>query len=155
MAGAVLGAAFGLSRTAVWRRSRAARALAERRHADAVRFLLSLGPVWALWATLDRPAAPYAPKALAGLVVVGPGAGPAGPQRRLARVGLKVAPWQLAHLAVAREQRAEPSPRDDVLAKAGFLLSSAALLADSAILGVTGGRRALHDVLAGTRVLPR
>jgi uncharacterized RDD family membrane protein YckC len=76
-------------------------------------------------------------------------------RRRVAvRTAVKLLPWQIAHLAVTRAVGAVPGRHAQQAAKAGFgaALGLAALSAACAAGRADG--RALHDLVAGTRVVP-
>lgn len=86
----------------------------------------------------------------AGLRVVTIDGERAGPGRIAVRTAVKLLPWQLAHIAVARLVRQVDAPVTIWTTDALSLLLAAASVA----LAVRDPRgRALHDRLAGTRVV--
>lgn len=89
---------------------------------------------------------------VAGLVVVGVGGGPPAPSRIAVRTAVKLLPWQIAHLSVTRAAGIVPGRRMAAWSGAG-LVSALGLAAVSSVLAVLRpDGRALHDLVAGTRV---
>ena len=89
-------------------------------------------------------------KRRAGLRVVAADGGRAGLGRIAVRTAVKLLPWQLAHIAVARLIRQVDSPVTIWTTDGASLLLAAA----SVTLAVRDPRgRALHDRVAGTRVV--
>jgi uncharacterized RDD family membrane protein YckC len=120
---------------------------------DAVAFAFSVLPVW-LYLTLTEAGARQATwgKRRAGLVVVTAGGGRPGWRRIAVRNAVKLLPWQLAHIAVARlilggEELATIWTTDAL----SLLIATGSIVA--ACRDPWG--RALHDRVAGTRVVSR
>jgi uncharacterized RDD family membrane protein YckC len=86
-----------------------------------------------------------------GLQVVAADGGPIGWRRAVVRTAVKLLPWQLAHLAVSRWMTGvDPSPT--ILAAYGASMVLAVGSVAVALRDPQG--RALHDLAAGTRVVP-
>lgn len=120
--------------------------------ADAVAFLLTVLPTW-LYLTITEAGPRHATlgKRTAGLAVVDDLGGDPPWTRFAARNAVKLAPWQLAHLAAAR-----------FMLDTGHGVALAAYAAGLALAIVTvlmavrdPQRRGLHDRVAGTRVVTR
>ncbi|MBY8877927.1 RDD family protein [Actinacidiphila acidipaludis] len=94
-------------------------------------------------------------KRAAGLMVVTAGDGGRASARTIAvRTGVKLLPWQLAHLAVTRATGVVGGRHAERTARAAFG-AALALSAVSLTLAVCRpDGRALHDLVAGTRVVP-
>lgn len=140
-----LGAALGLAFPDAM-----ARAFGQAARAQAIGFALVTLPVGLYFALSEAPAwwATWGKRCL-GLAVVGPGGARLGCGRSLARTGAKLVPWELAHAAVWGIALAggEPTPAHQALLAAMWLLVGANAV------GIAVGRRAVYDVLAGTRVV--
>jgi uncharacterized RDD family membrane protein YckC len=126
-------------------------------HADAIAFAASVLPVWLYMTTTEsRAAGATWGKRWAGLRILGPLARRAHPARVAVRNAVKLAPWQLAHLGVV----ALLSSRDT----ATLVSPAMAWLPISATYALVGlsvalmfrrdDHAALHDLIAGTRVVP-
>jgi uncharacterized RDD family membrane protein YckC len=126
-------------------------------HADLAAFTASVLPVW-LYLTVTEAGPAHATwgKRRAGLRVVGPAGAPVRFGRSAARNAVKLLPWQLAHLGVAA-LLAGPEAATLVRPAAAWvpLTASYVLVAVTvAIVLVRRDRAALHDLVAGTRVVP-
>jgi uncharacterized RDD family membrane protein YckC len=118
---------------------------------DVVAFACSVLPVWAyLTWTEASPAQASWGKRRARLRVLGSGGGRAGWGRVAVRNAVKLLPWQLAHVAVARIWL---DPDDVVALWTADGLSLLIPVASVAMAWVDPLRRALHDRVAGTRVV--
>lgn len=99
------------------------------------------------------PARATAGKRSARLVVVAEGGGRARTGRIAVRTAVKLLPWQLAHLGVARAVGAVPGRYAARTARAAFG-AALTMTAVSCVLAVCrADGRALHDLAAGTRVV--
>jgi uncharacterized RDD family membrane protein YckC len=118
---------------------------------DVSAFLFSVLPVW-LYLTLTEVGPRQASwgKRRAGLRVEGPGSGRAGGRRIAVRNGVKLLPWQLAHLAVARLILGVDAP---VLVAVTYGLSLLVPVVSIGIAWRDPVHRGLHDLAAGTRVV--
>ncbi len=127
-----------------------ARAFGQSARAQAIGFALVTLPVGLYFALSEASAwrATWGKRRL-GLVVVGPGGARLGVGRSLARTGAKFVPWELAHAAVWGIALAggEPTLAHQVL------LALTWLLVGANAVGIGVGRRAVYDVLVGTRVV--
>ena len=139
--GAVLGWAFP---------DAMARAFGQAARARAIGFALVTLPV-GLYFALSEASGRQATwgKWRLGLVVVGPCGAPLGLVRSLARTGVKLVPWELAHAAVWGITLAGgvPTPVHQALLALTWLLVGANAVAIGAY------RRAVYDVVVGTRVV--
>lgn len=88
-------------------------------------------------------------KRVVGLVVTAGDGQRARPGQIWGRNLLKALPWELAHLGVSRAIYEVQTPAAITFTALGTVLGAACAV--PSLLG----RRGLHDVLAGTRVLPR
>lgn len=117
---------------------------------DLVAFGCTVFPVWCyLTLTETGPRAATAGKRFTHLMVCGGDGSPASRGRVMLRNAIKLLPWQLAHLAVARlvlDQQFGAAVAVDALS-----LLLVALTITMALRDPRG--RALHDRLAGTRVV--
>ncbi len=108
-------------------------------------------PVWLYFFVADRSAAGATPgKRLLRIQVRAEGGGRVGPWRALARTAVKLLPWELSHLsafALSSDLSALGPPQVAGLALANLL--AVAYLIDAI---ASGGRRSVHDRLAGTLV---
>lgn len=118
--------------------------------ADVVAFVLTVLPVWLyLTVTEAGPRAATLGKRVARLRVVRLAGGWARFPRVAGRNAVKLAPWQLAHLAVSRFILDVERP----LALTAYV-ASLALVVLTMVMAVRDPlRRGLHDRLAGTRVV--
>ncbi|MEV0613490.1 RDD family protein [Nonomuraea sp. NPDC050404] len=89
-------------------------------------------------------------KRRAGLVVTAVGGGRPGPVRIMVRNAVKLLPWQLAHIAVLRLWTGQG---DSVVVVPALVLCYGLVGATVALMLLRGDRAALHDLVAGTRVL--
>ena len=117
---------------------------------DLIVFAMTVFPVW-LYLTLTEAsrAAATVGKRVAGLRVVMSDAGRAGGARVAARNAVKLVPWQLAHVAVARFMLG-------VQFEAGLVCYGASLVlaVTTIVIAIRDPRRrGLHDLVAGTRVV--
>lgn len=117
---------------------------------DLIVFAMTVFPVW-LYLTLTEAsrAAATVGKRVVGLRVIIRDAARAGTARIAARNAVKLVPWQLAHIAVARFMLG-------VQFEAGLVCYGASLVLAAATIVIAirdPERRALHDLLAGTRVV--
>jgi len=94
-------------------------------------------------------------KRAAGLVVVAEDGTRASRRRIAVRTGVKLLPWQLAHLAVTRTTGVVRGRHAERTAKAAFGTAIALSAASLALAACRSDGRALHDLAAGTRVVPR
>ena len=119
--------------------------------ADAVAFVLSVLPVWAyLTVTESGRRQATLGKRRAGLAVADRDGGRAGAGRVAVRNAVKLLPWQLAHVSVARVIAGVDAP---VTVAVTYALS---LLIPAVSIGIAWrdpAHRALHDLVAGTRVV--
>jgi len=119
---------------------------------DALAFVCSVLPVWLYLAVTEGGARQASwGKRRAGLRVVGPGGSRPGPGRIAVRETVKLLPWQLAHLAVARLLLGEGAP---VLIGTTYALSLLLPLVSVCLAWRDPLHRGLHDLVAGTRVVP-
>lgn len=118
--------------------------------ADAVAFVLTVLPVW-LYLTITETGRRHATfgKRTAGLWVINSVGGDPPLGQVAARNIVKLAPWQLAHLAVARFILGV-----DLSVAVAAYVSSLVLVMLTVLMAVRDPlRRGLHDRLAGTRVV--
>lgn len=144
------GGLAGLSRLPVVRRSGYPALFRKPATADLAQLVTGVLPVWAYLTAGDATGA--GSKRSAGLRVVGADGGTAPLARLALRSAVKLLPWQLAHLALGR--LIGPGRRSPRVAAAGF---GAALGLAGTSVAVAASRpdgRALHDLAAGTRVVP-
>jgi uncharacterized RDD family membrane protein YckC len=113
--------------------------------------LVSL-PAWAYFILTDRFGGRSIGKRLLGLRTVTPNGGPPSWGRAIVRTAVKLAPWELVHLAFfgLSASFAEFSMLQIVLAGLAYALMAAYVI----IPLFSGGRRGVQDLLAGTRVVP-
>ena len=118
---------------------------------DGLAFACSVFPVWLyLVATESGNRQASWGKRRAGLRVVGPAGSRPGWVRIAVRETVKLLPWQLAHLAVARLLLGEDAP---VLIATTYGLSLLLPLVSTCLAWRDPLRRGLHDLAAGTRVV--
>ncbi|MEV7006063.1 RDD family protein [Streptosporangium sp. NPDC051022] len=121
--------------------------------ADLVITVLSVVPVWVYLVVTEAGTAQATwGKRRAGLIVTADGGGRAGLGRIMARNAVKLLPWQLAHIAVLRFWTAED---DSVVAVPAIVLCYVLAGATVASALLRRDRAALHDLVAGTRVVGR
>lgn len=123
-------------------------------HADLVAFLAAVLPVWLYFALSEAaPGAATWGKRRVGLRVVGP-VGRLGLARSLARNGLKLLPWQVAHTAMFHIPGFPLSPGDPPTWSV-VLLVLAWTLVGLYLLGLTRllSGRTPYDRIAGTAVV--
>ncbi len=117
---------------------------------DAVAFVITVLPTW-LYLTLTEAGgrhATFGKRAARMWVLTAQGSEPA-PGRIALRNAVKLTPWQLAHLAVARF-----IVEEQLVAAAGCYVASLALVVLTVAMAVRDPwRRGLHDRVAGTRVV--
>ncbi|MDQ2956738.1 MAG: RDD family protein [Actinomycetota bacterium] len=150
-----LGALAGLSRLPLLRRTGYAELFRTPATADLAQFATGVLPVW-LYLLAGEAGSTHATrgKRAAGLTVVDLGGEPPSRSRIAARAAVKLLPWQLAHLAINRAVGIGTGRRSTRLAAMGFG-AALGLAGGSVALATTrsdGG--ALHDLAAGTRVVP-
>jgi uncharacterized RDD family membrane protein YckC len=106
-------------------------------------------PSWTYFTILEaRPAGATIAKALAGVRVRRAGALDPAWQALLLRTAVKLLPWELVHLSAFA---LAPAPGEGgVLSWTDIALANAAILVYLGWAFVTGGRRSLHDLAAGT-----
>ncbi len=118
---------------------------------DAMAFGFSVLPVLVyLTVTEARPAQATWGKRRGGLLVVGPGGRRPGWGRAAARNAVKLLPWQLAHIAVARLILGVDDVVTIVVTDG---LAIVIPVVSVAMVVLDPQRRALHDRVAGTRVV--
>lgn len=119
--------------------------------ADAVAFGFSVLPVW-MYLTATEAGARQASwgKRRVGLRVTASDGGRAGWQRVAGRNAVKLLPWQLAHVAVARLILGVDEP---VAIGVTYMLSLLIPVVSIAMACRDPQRRALHDRVVGTRVV--
>lgn len=118
--------------------------------ADAVAFVLSVLPVWAYFTVAEASSAQGScGKRRAGLRVVTAGGRPITWRQAAVRNAVKLAPWQLAHVAVARIILEVDAP---VTIAVTYVLSLLIPVISIAVAWRDPLHRALHDRAAGTRV---
>jgi uncharacterized RDD family membrane protein YckC len=119
--------------------------------ADAAAFLVTVLPVWILLTTTEsgRDQATWG-KRRAGLVVTRAAGDRPGRRRVAVRNAVKLLPWQLAHVAVARLITGADEP---VTIWSTYALSLLVPVLSLAMAGRDPLHRALHDRVAGTRVV--
>lgn len=117
---------------------------------DLTVFAMTVFPVW-LYLTLTEASAAAGTlgKHLAGLRVRSADSGRAGFARAAARNAIKLLPWQLGHVAVARFILGVQFELAIVVDVVAVLLAVATMV----VAVRDPGRRALHDLIAGTRVI--
>lgn len=116
---------------------------------DAYAFLTVVLPVSVTFALLEASPRHATPgKARLGLVVVDRDGGRLTPLRSLARSAIKFAPWQMAHTAVFHLVAGSDSGALVALSISAQLI----VLASVAVMVLDPAHRALHDIVAGTRV---
>ncbi|MGY1854798.1 RDD family protein [Modestobacter sp. SYSU DS0290] len=119
--------------------------------ADAVAFGFSVLPVWAhLTVTEAGPRRGTWGKRRTGLAVVAGDGERAGAGRVAVRNAVKLLPWQLAHVSVARIIAGVDAP---VTVATTYALSLVIPAVSIAIAWRDPAHRALHDLVAGTRVV--
>jgi uncharacterized RDD family membrane protein YckC len=122
--------------------------------ADLAQFVTGVLPAAVYLASGESgPARATAGKRSARLVVAAEDGGRAGAGRIAVRTAVKLLPWQLAHLGVARVGGAVPGRHAERTARAalGAALTLTAVSCTLAVCRADG--RALHDLAAGTRVV--
>jgi uncharacterized RDD family membrane protein YckC len=122
---------------------------------DAVAFALTVLPVWAyLTAAEAGPAGAGWGKRRVGLrVVQQEGGRRPGWGRAALRNAVKLLPWQLAHVAVVR-LALRPDQPVSLAVTCSLVLALVLPVASLAVAVRDPAHRALHDVVAGTRVVP-
>ncbi|MFF5212893.1 RDD family protein [Streptosporangium sp. NPDC000396] len=121
--------------------------------ADLVITGLSVLPVWAYLVVTEAGAAQATwGKRRARLIVTAAAGGRAGLARIMTRNAVKLLPWELAHLAVLRFWTAEA---ESVIAVPALVLCYALVGVTVALAVLRRDRAALHDLVAGTRVVVR
>ncbi|MEU8249314.1 RDD family protein [Nonomuraea sp. NPDC048916] len=121
--------------------------------ADLVITGLTVLPVWAYLVVTEAGTAQATwGKRRARLIVTAAGGGRAGPVRIMIRNAVKLLPWELAHLAVLRFWTLEG---DSVVAVPALVLCYALVGVTVALMLLRRDRAALHDLVAGTRVVSR
>lgn len=150
-----LGALTGLSRLPLLRRTGYAELFRTPATADLAQFATGVLPVW-LYLVAGEAGGGHATrgKRAVGLTVVDLGGGPPSRSRIAARAAVKLLPWQLAHLAINRVVGISAGRRSARPAAVGF--GAALALAGGSVVLATmrSDGRALHDLVAGTRVVP-
>ena len=91
-------------------------------------------------------------KRAVGLVVVGGDGGLPSPSRIAVRTAVKLLPWQIAHLSVTRAAGIVPGPHAAALSGAGLVTALGLATTSAALAVLRPDGRALHDLVAGTRV---
>jgi uncharacterized RDD family membrane protein YckC len=127
-----------------------ARAFGRPPQAQAIGFALVTLPV-GLYFALSEASCRQATwgKRRLGLVVVGPAGARLGLGRSLARTGAKFVPWELAHAAVWGVTLAG----GELTLAHQVLLALTWLMVGANAVGIGVGRRAVYDVVVGTRVV--
>jgi uncharacterized RDD family membrane protein YckC len=113
--------------------------------------LVSL-PAWAYFIVTDRFGGRSVGKRLIGLRTVEPDGGSPSWTRAIVRTAVKLAPWELVHLAFfgLSASFTEFSMLQIVLAGLAYALMAAYVIVPL----FSGGRRGVQDLLADTRVVP-
>jgi len=88
------------------------------------------------------------------LVVVAEDGARASKGRIAVRIGVKLLPWQLAHLAITRVTGVVRGRHAERTAKAAFGAAIALTAVSLTLAARRPDGRALHDLVAGTRVVP-
>ncbi|MEU5940163.1 RDD family protein [Micromonospora sp. NPDC047548] len=125
-------------------------------HPDLVAFVASVVPVWLyLTATESSAAGATWGKRRAGLRVLGPQGKRAHPARIAARNAVKLMPWQLAHLGVVALLSSPGAATMVSPANAWLPISAtyAMVALTVTLMFVRDDHTALHDLIAGTRIL--
>jgi uncharacterized RDD family membrane protein YckC len=91
-------------------------------------------------------------KLAAGLVVVGRDGGQPSPSRIAVRTAVKLLPWQIAHLSITRATGIVPGRYAAALSRAGLVTALGLATTSAALAVLRPDGRALHDLVAGTRV---
>jgi uncharacterized RDD family membrane protein YckC len=120
--------------------------------ADVVVFALTVLPVWVYLTATEagRSNASWG-KRRTGLRVTGADGGRSSPGRVALRNAVKLLPWQLAHLAVARILL-DPTATATAFVVVTYALSLVLPVVSVVMAWRDPWRRALHDRVAGTRV---
>lgn len=119
---------------------------------DAIAFLTLIAPVTLTLALAEASSRQGTPgKRRLRLVVVDRAGRRLGRGRSLARSGVKFAPWQAAHTAVFQLA----SGREDAWLLALSVGAQLVVVASTLMMLVDRHHRALHDLVAGTRVTER
>lgn len=119
--------------------------------------LLSVSlPTWAYFVLSESSRAQASlGKRLLGLRVVDGGGRRIRPARALARTALKLLPWELTHRSIlVPNPLTLPGSEMAPVQLAGLIAANALIVLYVAALFALGGARALHDLPAGTRVVP-
>ncbi|TDD12116.1 hypothetical protein E1292_03110 [Nonomuraea deserti] len=112
---------------------------------------LTVLPVWVyLLVTEAGTAQATWGKRRAGLILTAAGGGRAGLVRVMARNAVKLLPWELAHLAVLRLWTGKG---DSAVVVPSLVLCYGLVGVTVALVLSRGDRAALHDLVAGTRVV--
>lgn len=122
--------------------------------ADLAQFVTGVLPAALYLASGESgPARATAGKRSARLVVVAEGGGRARTGRIAVRTAVKLLPWQLAHLGVARAVGVAPGRYAARTARAAFGAAITLTAVSCALAAFRADGRALHDLAAGTRVV--
>lgn len=118
---------------------------------DLVAFLTLVGPVILACATWEASAANATPgKRWSRLRVVTSSGLPPSLPRTLLRSTITFLPWQLAHTAVIHLSAGS----EDVVLLVVAIMAQLAVLASTVLMMLDPRRRAMHDIAAGTLVVP-
>src|SRR6266498_540482 len=93
-------------------------------------------------------------KRAAGLRVVGAAGCPASHAQIAVRTAVKLLPWQIAHLSINRAVGIVGGERSKKWAVAGFSTALGLVASSAATAVFRSDHRALHDLVAATRVVP-
>ncbi|MGW5365296.1 RDD family protein [Actinopolymorpha pittospori] len=113
---------------------------------------LSVVPVWLYLVVTEAGTAQATWGKRRAKLIVTAGTGRAGLIRVMARNAVKLLPWELAHLAVLRFWTGED---DSAVAVVALVLCYGLVGATVALMLLRRDRAALHDLVAGTRVVTR
>ena len=110
-------------------------------------------PTWVYFAVSDASRSGATPgKRWLGLRVLRTDGARIGPMQALGRTAAKLMPWELVHVSAFALERV---PGEFWIVQGiGLAAANALALAYLACAALTGGRRSVHDLLAGTVVTP-
>ncbi len=150
-----LGSLAGLSRVPAFRGSGYAKLFRHPSTADLAQTATGVLPA-ALYLAIGEAGAAHATrgKRAAGLRVVGAAGCPASHAQIAVRTAVKLLPWQIAHLSINRAVGIVGGERSKKWAVAGFSTALGLVASSAATAVFRSDHRALHDLVAATRVVP-
>lgn len=113
-------------------------------------------PTWLYFIICDVRGGSTLGKRVLGLRTTAVSGGPVSVGQAVARTALKLIPWELTHISVlVPNPMWNPGTTPALSQTVGLAAANLLMLVYLIVLALQGGRRSVHDLIAGTSVEPR